>query len=104
MSTYDEREKAFEAKYTHDQEKMFKIESLRSKKVGYWAAQLLGLTGEAADEYARAAVRSDLEEPGYQDLFRKIRVDLDAAGIGTSDQELHEVIADCLEEAEKELR
>ena len=103
MSTYDEREKAFEAKYAADKEKMFRIESLRSKKVGYWAAELLGLSGEEAEEYAKSAVRADLDEPGYEDLFRKIRADLDAAGVHKTDQDIYDVIADSLEEAEKEL-
>ena len=76
MSTFDDRENAFENKYAHDQEMQFKAEMRRNKLVGLWAAELLGKTGEAADAYAIEVVKSDFEEAGIEDVVRKVAGDL----------------------------
>ena len=68
MSTFDEREKAFERKFEHDQELQFKANSRRNKLLGLWAAGLMGKTGDAAESYAREIVVADLEKPGHQDV------------------------------------
>ena len=78
MSTFDDRENAFENKYAHDSEMQFKAEARRNKLVGLWAAELLGKTGDAAAEYAREVVKSDFEEAGHEDVFRKLSGDLGA--------------------------
>ncbi|GAA6149108.1 DUF1476 domain-containing protein [Pseudooceanicola nitratireducens] len=76
MSTFDDREKAFENKYAHDQEMQFRAEARRNKLLGLWAAELMGKTGEDAVEYAREVVKSDFEEAGHEDVVRKVSGDL----------------------------
>ncbi|GAB4384765.1 DUF1476 domain-containing protein [Albidovulum sp.] len=77
MTTFDDREKAFESKYAHDEEMKFRAVARRNKLVGLWAAELLGKTGEAAQAYAAEVVAADLEEAGDEDVFRKLARDLE---------------------------
>ncbi|WP_172294881.1 DUF1476 domain-containing protein [Pseudoruegeria sp. HB172150] len=84
MTTFDERESAFENKFAHDAEMQFRVEARRNKLVGLWAAELLGKTGDEADEYAKSVIRADFEEAGDEDVFRKLSGDLgDKAGEAT---------------------
>lgn len=76
MSTFDDRENAFENKYAHDQEMQFRAEARRNKLLGLWAAELLGKTGDDVDAYAREVVKSDFEEAGHEDVVRKVAGDL----------------------------
>jgi len=76
MATFDDREKAFENKYAHDQEMQFRAEARRNKLMGLWVAELLGITGEEAADYARAVVKADFEEAGHEDVMRKVLGDL----------------------------
>ncbi len=76
MSTFDDREHAFESKFAHDAEMQFKAEARRNKLVGLWAASLLGKSGEEADEYAKEVVKADFEEAGDEDVYRKLAGDL----------------------------
>ncbi|MGR3551474.1 DUF1476 domain-containing protein [Pseudooceanicola sp.] len=76
MSTFDDRENAFENKYAHDQEMQFRAEARRNKLLGLWAAELMGKTGEDADAYAREVVKADFEEAGHEDVVRKVAGDL----------------------------
>lgn len=76
MTTFDDRERAFENKFAHDAEMQFKAEARRNKLLGLWAAGLLGKTGAAAEAYAREVITSDFEEAGEEDVFRKLRADL----------------------------
>ncbi|MEL7131277.1 MAG: DUF1476 domain-containing protein [Pseudomonadota bacterium] len=76
MSTFDDRENAFENKFAHDAEMQFKADARRNKLLGLWAAELLGKTGEDAADYAREVVKSDFEEAGDEDVFRKVSGDL----------------------------
>lgn len=76
MTTFDEREHAFEAKYAHDAEMQFKADARRNKLLGLWAAELMGLSGDAATDYAKEVVKSDFEEAGHEDVFRKVSGDL----------------------------
>lgn len=76
MTTFDERENAFEAKYAHDADMQFKADARRNKLLGLWAADLMGLKGEAAADYAKEVVKSDFEEAGHEDVFRKVAGDL----------------------------
>jgi hypothetical protein len=85
---FNDREKGFETKYKLDQERLFKAESRRDSLVGQWAAGKLGLSGKAADDYVRAVVRSELDEPGSEDVVRKIKADFDGAKIGVGEAEI----------------
>lgn len=76
MTTFDDRENAFENKYAHDAEMQFKAEARRNKLLGLWAAELLGKSGDDADEYAKEVIKSDFEEAGDEDVFRKVSGDL----------------------------
>ena len=77
MTTFDDREKAFENKYAHDAEMQFKAEARRNKLLGLWAAGLLGKSGDEANDYALSVVMADLEEAGTEDVVRKVAADLD---------------------------
>lgn len=103
MSTFDDRERAEEAKYVLDQETQFKVMARRNKLLGLWAADLLGKLGEEADAYAREVVLSDLEEAGDEDVFRKVRADFDAAGVQRSDREIRDQMAELLPIAREEI-
>ncbi|MCC6000837.1 MAG: DUF1476 domain-containing protein [Pararhodobacter sp.] len=76
MSTFNERERAFENKFAHDAEMQFKAVARRNKALGLWAAGLLGKTGQAAEDYAMEVIRADFEEAGHEDVFRKLQADL----------------------------
>ncbi|HOV04434.1 MAG TPA: DUF1476 domain-containing protein [Kaistiaceae bacterium] len=99
MSAFDEREKAYEKKFAQDEELHFRATARRNRLLGLWAAEKLGLAGEAADEYARSVVRSDFDEPGDQDVFRKIRGDFDAAGVQQSDHQIQRTMTELLQTA-----
>ncbi|WP_425090730.1 DUF1476 domain-containing protein [Tropicimonas sp. S265A] len=76
MTTFDDRESAFENKFAHDAEMQFKADARRNKLLGLWAAELMGKTGSEADDYAREVVKSDFEEAGHEDVYRKVSGDL----------------------------
>lgn len=78
MTTFDDRENAFENKYAHDAEMQFKAEARRNKLLGLWAAELLGKSGEEAADYAKEVIKSDFEEAGDEDVYRKVSGDLGA--------------------------
>lgn len=80
MTTFDEREKAFEKKYEHDQELKFKVNARKNKLLGLWAAGLMGKSGADAEAYAKDVVLADLEVPGDHDVISKLAKDLAAAG------------------------
>ena len=77
MTTFDERERSYEAKFARDADLQFKAVARRNRLLGEWAADMLGKTGEEAKAYALSVVTSDFEEPGDEDVFRKIAADLD---------------------------
>ena len=76
MSTFDDRESAFENKFAHDEEMKFKAEARCNKLLGLWAADLLGKSGDDAQAYAKEVVRADFEEAGHEDVVRKVAADL----------------------------
>ena len=80
MTTFDEREKAFEKKFEHDQDLQFKATSRKNKLLGLWAAGLMGKSGADAEAYAKEIVMADLEKPGDADVIEKLVKDLGAAG------------------------
>ncbi len=99
MTTFDKRKDAYENKFAHDEALRFNAEARRNKLLGRWAAKLLGKSGEDVESYAREVVRSDFEEPGDEDVFRKVRADFDAAGIDQSDHQLRRTMDDLMAEA-----
>jgi hypothetical protein len=103
MTTFDEREKAHEKKFVLDQELKFRAEARRNKLLGEWAAQKLGLTGAAVDEYVKAVRKADLLQKGDEDVFRKIRKDFDEKGVAVSDAELRKTMQEYLTLATKQV-
>ena len=75
-NSFKDRETAFENKYAHDSEMQFRAEARRNKLLGLWAAELLGKSGDDAAEYAKEVVKADFEEPGDEDVYRKVAGDL----------------------------
>lgn len=89
MSTFEDREKAFENKFKYDQDVLFKINSRRARLVGLWAAERLGITqGDQAEAYAQEVVSADLDEPGHADIIRKLQADFKAKNIEISDHRI----------------
>ncbi|WP_422000926.1 DUF1476 domain-containing protein [Reyranella sp.] len=80
MTTFDDRERAFEKKFEHDQELQFKTTARKNKLLGLWAAGLMGKVGAEAETYAKEVVMADLEKPGDSDVIEKLMTDLAAAG------------------------
>ncbi|UOM34560.1 DUF1476 domain-containing protein [Acuticoccus sp. I52.16.1] len=103
MTQFEERERAYEARFAHDEELRFKSLARRNKLLGKWAAEKLGRTGEAADAYAKEVVRSDFAEPGDEDVFRKVRGDFNSAGVEMSDEEIRLKMRELLVEAAEQL-
>ena len=92
MTTFDKREEGFEKKFAHDEELQFKASARRNKLLGLWAAEKLGLAGPAAEAYAKEVVVADFDEPGDNDVFRKLRKDFDAKGVAQTDQQIRQVM------------
>jgi len=101
---FDERKKGYEEKFAHDSELLFKARARRNRKLGEWVASLLGLEGEAAEEYAKSVVLADLQEVGDEDVFNKVRADLDAKGVDISDHRIRHHMAEFLQEAIAEVK
>jgi len=104
MSTFDKREEGFENKFAHDEELRFKATARRNKLLGLWAAELLGKSGDAAEEYAKEVVRADFEEPGDEDVFRKIRADFDAGNVDQSDHQIRRTMDELMQKAVDQLQ
>ena len=88
MTTFDERERAFETKFARDQEMQFKITARRNRLLGIWAAERMGLSEAEAESYARDVVRADFEEAGDEDVIRKLVGDLTVAGVDVDEAEI----------------
>lgn len=100
MSTFEDRENAFENKFAHDAEMQFRAEARRNKLVGLWAAGLLGKSGDDAEAYAKEVVKSDFEEAGHEDVMRKLTGDL---GDKASDAEIRAKMAEMMTQAKAQL-
>lgn len=81
MTSFEDRERAFEAKFARDEELQFRITARRNKLLGLWAAERMGLTAEETDAYAKSVVQADFEEAGDEDVVRKLFADLVSAGV-----------------------
>ncbi|GGB12565.1 DUF1476 domain-containing protein [Allosediminivita pacifica] len=100
MSTFDDREKAFENKFAHDEEMKFRAQARCNKLLGLWAAELMGKTGEDAMAYAREVVKADFEEAGHEDVVRKVSGDL---GDKATDDEIRTKMSQLLVVAKDQL-
>lgn len=104
MTTFDDRENAFENKFAHDEEMKFRAEARRNKLLGLWAAELLGKTGDDADAYAKEVVKADFEEAGHEDVVRKVAGDLgDIADADTIRGKMHELLKIAKDQLMKEV-
>ncbi|MBM3507159.1 MAG: DUF1476 domain-containing protein [Alphaproteobacteria bacterium] len=99
----DDRKKAFEEKYAHDKELQFKVNARRNKLLGLWAAEQMGMKGDAATAYARTVVESDFEEAGDEDVFKKVMGDLKGKKVDVSDHRLRKRMEELLTEARNQL-
>lgn len=104
MTTFDKREEGFEKQFAHDEELKFKATSRRNKLLGLWTAEKLGRKGPDADSYAKEVVMADFEEAGEDDVFRKIRKDLDAAGVAATDQEIRSAMIELMGKAVEQIK
>ena len=86
MSSFDDREKGFEGKFSHDQAQEFRAKARRNRMLGEWAARLMGL--ENVDDYANAVVKSEIEQPGDEDVLRKVSQDLSGSGLSVPTSEI----------------
>ena len=100
MTTFDERESAFENKFAHDAEMQFRAEARANKLLGLWAAELMNKTGSDAEDYAKEVVKADFEEAGHEDVVRKVAGDL--GEIADAD-EIRAKRAECLSMAKAQL-
>ncbi len=100
MTTFDDRENAFETKYAHDEEMQFKAQARCNKLLGLWAAALMGKTGADAEEYAKSVVKADFVEAGHEDVVRKVAGDL---GDKSSPEEIRAKMAELLPEAKAQV-
>jgi hypothetical protein len=103
MTTFDDREKAFENIYARDQEMQFKVIARRNRLLGAWAANLMGLTDVEAESYAKDVVRADFEEAGDEDVIRKVLGDLTSAGIECDEARIRETLEHKAAEAKRQL-
>ncbi len=104
MTTFDEREKGFEAKFKHDQELQFKVTNRRNKLLGLWAADLLGLRGDEAESYAKEVIASDFEEPGEEDVFNKVSADFAARNVDMSEHMIRRKMEELSVTAREQIR
>jgi hypothetical protein len=103
MTTFDDREQAFENKFAHDQEMAFRITARRNRLVGQWAADMMKLTAEETDSYAKSVVQADFEEAGDEDVIRKILGDLTSAGVEIDEAAIRTALEGKAVEARRQL-
>ena len=104
MTTFDKRQEGFEKKFAHDEELQFKAGARRNKLLGLWAAEKMGLAGADAEAYAKSVVVADFEEAGDDDVFRKIRKDLDAKGVAQSDHQIRRTMDELMQTAIEQIK
>ncbi|MBK8157487.1 MAG: DUF1476 domain-containing protein [Rhodospirillaceae bacterium] len=103
MTTFNERESAFENKFKHDKELEFKVTNRRNKLLGLWAAQLLGIDGAEAEAYAKSVVSADFEKPGDHDVLLKVLADFQAKKIDMSEHRLRKQMDELLGTAKQQI-
>jgi hypothetical protein len=103
MTTFDDRERAFETKYARDEEMQFRIIARRNRLLGEWAARLMSLSDEETASYAKDVVRADFEEAGDDDVVRKVLGDLTAAGVDADEAKIREAMGHKTVEARRQI-
>ncbi len=103
MTTFKDRQNAFETKHAHDEELRFKTIARRNKLLGLWAAKLMSLSPAEADSYAMDVVRADFEEAGDEDVVRKLLGDLTGAGVEADDAQIRQQLEFKTAEAKRQL-
>lgn len=103
MADLTDRQKGFENKFAHDAALKFKAEARRNKLLGLWAAEKMGISGDEAEAYAKEVVKADFEEAGDEDVFRKIRGDLDAKNVDQSDHQIRREMEELMGEAIRQI-
>ena len=102
MSTFNKREDAFEAKFVHDETFRFKATARRDKYLAHWAAEKLGRAD--LDAYVAELLAANLEAPGDEDVFQKLRRDFDAAGVAQSDHQIRRTMDELMHKAIAEIK
>jgi hypothetical protein len=103
MTTFDDRERAFETRFAHDEEMKFRIIARRNRLLGEWAARLMSLSDAETEAYAKDVVRADFEEAGDEDVIRKVLGDLTTAGVDCDDAKIREQLAHKEHEARRQI-
>jgi hypothetical protein len=103
-TSFDKREEGFEKQFAHDEELRFKASARRNKLLGLWIAEKLGMSGPDADTYAKTVVMADFEEAGDDDVFRKVRKDLDDKNVSASDQDIKKTMIDLMAQAIEQIK
>lgn len=103
MASFDDREKAFERKFEHDQELQFKVTARRNRLLGKWAAQELGLPEGEHDAYAKEVVMSDFEKPGDSDVVDKVLADFSAKGVEMNEHRLRKHMTELMDVARQQI-
>ena len=103
MTQFDDRERAFEAKFAHDEEMQFRIIARRNRLVGEWAARKMGLSDVESEAYAKDVVRADFEDAGDEDVIRKLLGDLTQAGVEIDDGAIREALDHKAVEARRQI-
>ena len=103
MTSFDDRERAFETQFARDEEMLFRVTARRNRLLGQWAGEKMGLTAEETDAYAKAVVQADFEEAGDEDVIRKLVSDLSAAGVEVDEAEVRRAIDEHSVEARRQL-
>jgi len=104
MTTFDKREEGFERKFALDEELQFKAAARRNKLLGLWAAEKMGLSGAEAEAYAKSVVMADFAEAGDDDVFRKIKADLEAKAVSQSDHQIRRTMDELMAQAVEQIR
>jgi hypothetical protein len=103
MTTFDDRERAFETKFAHDEEMKFRVIARRNRLLGEWAARQMGLSDVEMESYAKDVIRADFEEAGDEDVIRKVLGDLTAAGVEADETSIREALAHKEVEAKRQM-
>jgi hypothetical protein len=103
MGQFEDRERAFETKFAHDEEMKFRIIARRNRLLGEWAARQMGLSEVESESYAKDVVRSDFEEAGDHDVIRKVLGDLTSAGVDMDEDKVHEALRNKEIEARRQI-
>ena len=102
MSSFDEREKSFEKKFAHDEELQFKVSARRNKYIGEWASKILGYNSDQEKEYIQSVIKADFAEAGDDDVFRKVKEDLNDHNI--SDEDIRKKMDELNEKAKSDFK